>query len=179
MRAAVIDPRERDPVEIILTQGQGSGRTPASAFDAAMLDAGIGNYNLVRVGSAVPPGSAVTAAKYEPPSGQWGNRLYVVLASGVALITQTEMWAGIGWVQAKDGRGLLVRHTDPSQENVVNEIQTSLTDMVGRRKENFGPVRYILQHVKFINEPVCCLVAAVFGSEAWTTNENGVADAPR
>jgi pyruvoyl-dependent arginine decarboxylase (PvlArgDC) len=160
-------------VEIIITQGQGLGHTPASALDAALLDAGIGNFNLVRTGSAIPPGSVVTAVKYSAARGQWGNRLYVLTASGVALVSQTEMWAGIGWVQAGDGRGLLVRHTDPSQENVVNEIQTTLRDLVGTRKEKFGPVRYVVQHVKCIEEPVCCLVAAVFRSESWRGNETG------
>ena len=162
-------------MEIIVTQGQGSGHTPTSAFDSALLNAGIGNYNIVRMSAAIPPGATVTVQRYEPPRGQWGQLLYAVLASGVALVAQTEMWAGIGWTQADDGRGLMVRHIDPSQENVVNEIQSALHDMAAGRKEKFGPVRYILQHVKCIEEPVCCLVAAVFQSEGW---KNGAADSP-
>jgi arginine decarboxylase len=165
--------KERTLVDIVVTQGQGTGRTPTSAFDAALLDAGIGNYNLVRTGSAIPPGSSVTATRFEPARGQWGNRLYVTLASGVAIVAHTEMWAGVGWVQASDGRGLLVRHSDSSQENVVNEIQTALNDMAGMRKDKFGPVRYVLQHVKCLEEPVCAVVAAVFRAEAWLGNGNG------
>ncbi len=160
-------------MEIVVTQGQGTGRTPASAFDAALLDAGIGNYNVVRVSAAVPPGAVVTVAKYLPAPGEWGYRLYAVVASGVTLVAHTEMWAGIGWIQAGDGRGLLVRHTDPSQENVVNEIQLALRDMAAVRKEKFDPIRYVVQHVKCLENPVCCLVAAVFRSEEW---KNGAPD---
>jgi arginine decarboxylase len=166
---------ERAPVEIIVTQGQGAGHTPTSALDAALLDAGIGNFNLVRMAGAIPPGATVTATKYDAARGHWGYRLFVVMASGVALVAQTEMWAGIGWMQANDGRGLLVRHTDPSQENVVNEIQAALRDMGATRKDKFGPVRYILQHVRCLDEPVCCLVAAVFRSDGW---RNGTVDSP-
>jgi arginine decarboxylase len=162
-------------VEIIVTQGQGTGHTPTSAFDAALQNAGIADFNLVRMAGAIPPGSLLTATKYEAARGQWGNRLYAVLASGVVLVAQTEMWAGIGWIQAGDGRGLLVRHTDPSQENVINEIQAALRDMAGTRKEKFGPIRYILQHARCVDDPACCLVAAVFRSEGW---KNGAADSP-
>jgi arginine decarboxylase len=167
------DVRERESVEIIVTQGQGTGHTSTSALDAALIDAGIGDLNLVPISAAIPAGATVTAAKYEAPRGQWGNRLYAVVATGVALAAQTEMWAGLGWIQANDGRGLLVRHTDPSRENVVNEIRASLHDMASIRKEKFGPVRYTLQHVKCVEEPVCCLVAAIFSNEGW---KNGVAD---
>lgn len=90
-------------------------------------------------------------------------------------MAQTEMRSGLGWIQANDGRGLLVRDTGPSQENMANEIQTSRHDMASIRKEKFGPVRYILQHVKCVEESVCCLVAAVFRSEG---GKNGVADSP-
>ncbi len=39
-----------------LVAGVGSGSTPLGAFDAALLNAGVGNYNLVRMSSILPPG---------------------------------------------------------------------------------------------------------------------------
>lgn len=160
-------------MEIIITQGHGAGHTPASAFDAALLDAGIGNFNLVHIGSAIPPSSVVTATKYKAPRGQWGHRLYVVLASGLVQAPQPQIWAGLGWMQAGDGRGLFVGHSGVSQESVVGEIQASLEDLARARREKFGPIRYVLQHAEYVEEPACALVAAVFRGEAWRGNGNG------
>jgi hypothetical protein len=62
------------------------------------------------------------------------------VAGRLAPVAQTAMEVSIGWVHAGVGRGLFVRHTDPSRENVVDTIQTSLKNMAARRKEKFGPL---------------------------------------
>lgn len=43
------------PSKFTLVVGSGEGTTPLNAFDAALLDAGIGNLNLIRVSSILPP----------------------------------------------------------------------------------------------------------------------------
>jgi arginine decarboxylase len=45
------------PSKFDLVVGSGEGATPLNSFDAALLDAGIGNLNLVRVSSILPPGA--------------------------------------------------------------------------------------------------------------------------
>lgn len=47
------------PQRVILTAGKGIGSTPLTAFDAALLDAGIGDFNLVQVSSIVPADAQV------------------------------------------------------------------------------------------------------------------------
>ena len=163
-------------MRIRVTEGVGTGPTELSAFDQALVRGGIANYNLIYLSSVLPPGSDVSfSTRPKEPEGRWGDRLYVVMAQNRTSLRNQEVWAGIGWVQAADGRGLFVRHTDPSQENVVDMIQTSLGDMTAARKEKFGPTRFILQSAKFQEHPACCLVAAVFRSEGW---RNGGAESP-
>ncbi len=41
----------------IIVAGSGSGRTHLNAFDAALHDAGISRYNLIKVSSILPPGA--------------------------------------------------------------------------------------------------------------------------
>lgn len=48
------------PRHVILTAGSGTGSTRLTAFDAALLDAGMGDLNLVQVSSIVPAGAEVT-----------------------------------------------------------------------------------------------------------------------
>lgn len=45
-----------DPTEFFVVSGTGEGRTQLNAFDHALLDAGIGDTNIVRMSSIVPPG---------------------------------------------------------------------------------------------------------------------------
>lgn len=45
------------PSKFTLVVGCGEGGAPLNAFDSALLDAGIGNLNLIRVSSILPPGA--------------------------------------------------------------------------------------------------------------------------
>ncbi len=53
----------------MLTTGRGEGDTALTAFDAALLDAGLGNYNLVKMSSIMPPGARPSSRLHEemPP----------------------------------------------------------------------------------------------------------------
>ncbi|HHV35270.1 MAG TPA: arginine decarboxylase, pyruvoyl-dependent [Syntrophomonadaceae bacterium] len=50
------------PSKFTLVAGHGEGMTPLNSFDAALLDAGIGNLNLVRVSSILPPRAQLSPA---------------------------------------------------------------------------------------------------------------------
>jgi arginine decarboxylase len=45
-------------LEIQVTTGTGEGPTPLAAFDAALLDAGVANYNLILLSSVIPAGAS-------------------------------------------------------------------------------------------------------------------------
>jgi pyruvoyl-dependent arginine decarboxylase len=46
-------------MEIPIVAGFGRGETGLSAFDAALGDSGVLNYNLIRLSSVIPPCSTV------------------------------------------------------------------------------------------------------------------------
>lgn len=86
--------------------GSGTGPTKLAAYDAALADAGVENYNLVTVSSVVPGGVPVEATETAPDLGPIGNRLTVVEAcatvAGAASAT-----AALGWCRRPDdGPGL-------------------------------------------------------------------------
>lgn len=43
------------PKKVTIVSGRGMGKSPLTAFDMALLDAGIGNLNLIKVSSILPP----------------------------------------------------------------------------------------------------------------------------
>ena len=45
------------PTCYFLTAGRGEASTELNAFDAALLDAGVGDTNLIKMSSILPPGA--------------------------------------------------------------------------------------------------------------------------
>lgn len=155
-------------MKIYVTSGQGTGSTKLSAFDAALHNAGIANYNLIRLSSVIPVGSEIEIRQLDGNgSDEFGYRLYVVYAEKRETQKGKEAWAGIGWVQGEDGRGLFVEHDGSNEEEVRALINNTLTDMVKYRKDSFGEIQSVVVGIKCVDRPVCAVVAAAYKSEGW------------
>lgn len=156
-------------MKIIVTSGTGKGLTPLAAFDAALFDAGISEYNLIKLSSIIPPRSSVEHSKfYHPENFAGGERLYVVIAHQIAQISGTEAWAGLGWVQEKhNGRGLFVEQSGSNKAVVEEEIAQTLTSMMKIRRRDYGNHQKEIKGIICNNEIVCAVVAAIYKSENW------------
>ncbi len=159
-------------MNIHIASGTGTGPTTLAAFDSALNDAGIANYNLLRLSSVIPPESSIvqhqdTIEKSILPGG-WGDRLYVVMAEQRVETPNEEAWAGIGWVQDKEtGKGLFVEHEGGSESKVRNDIEQSLASLMQTRGINFGPVQMQLVGKTCVDHPVCAMVVAVYQASDW------------
>ncbi|HEY4963800.1 MAG TPA: pyruvoyl-dependent arginine decarboxylase [Candidatus Saccharimonadales bacterium] len=158
-------------MDIHVASGIGTGPTKLSAFDAALNATGIANYNLIRLSSVIPPKSKIIVHKNghvgEKP-GQWGDRLYVVMAEMRVDTPNVEAWAGIGWVQEKEsGKGLFVEHEGNSEEAVKRDIQQSLEALMATRNVNFGKINMHVVGRVCTHHPVCALVVAMYKSSDW------------
>lgn len=162
-------------IEVI--RSSGTGPTTLAAFDAALIDAGIANFNLLRLSSVIPPDTEVVPAlgRATRATGEWGDRLYVVMAELRADRPGREAWAGIGWVQDEEsGKGLFVEHEAHSEHQVRNDIEQSLGALVaGRPDHRFGPVHSVVHGVRCEDQPACAMVTAVYESEPWSVDLRG------
>jgi len=156
-------------MNIIVTEGTGDGLTNLSAYDKALCQAGIGNYNLIRLSSVIPPNTAVCTKKYTPCEDEYGNRLYIVESSCIETIIGKEAWAGLGWITQNNdsGRGLFVEHYGSSEQEVKTLIEKSLESMKTYREEEHGDIYIKTTGITCKDKPVCALVAAVYKSEPW------------
>ena len=163
-------------MQIYVVAGKGYGKTNLSAFDAALKDAGIHNYNLVYLSSIIPPNSAVIKKNnHETPEDDFGRRLYVVKAEIRSSETGKAIAAGLGWYQSADGRGVFVEHTTKSgtvktaKEDLEDKITKSLKDLCAFRgyscKES--DFKMSISACKIRSKPACVLVAAVYTSDKW------------
>lgn len=154
---------------IQIASGTGKGHTMLAAFDAALHDAGVSNYNLIKLSSIIPPGSVIkTGGRIETQPGQWGDRLYVVMAEMRVGIPNKEAWAGIGWAQdKKTGKGFFVEHEGSNEKTVKRDIKATLEAMQGLRHVDFGEMHMEVVGRTCTHDPVCALVVAVFRAENW------------
>ncbi len=155
---------------IHLATGLGKGPTKLSAFDAALNDAGVANYNIIRLSSVIPPKTSIV--KFDKAlvnlPGNWGDRLYVVMAEMRVDTPNEEAWAGIGWVQEKDsGKGLFVEHEGYSEETVKRDIRQSLESLMATRNVDFGEIKMLVNGAVCKHLPVCALVVAVYQASNW------------
>jgi len=154
---------------IHLVQGVGEGSTSLAAFDAALLEAGIANFNLLVLSSVIPAGAFVVDSPFRASCDvAWGDRMFVVMAEQREVAQGVEAWAGLGWVQNEEtGAGLFVEHHGASRAQVEWTIEASLASMVKSRPLCFGPPHTSLAGTTCEDRPVCALVAAVYGTVGW------------
>jgi len=155
-------------MKIVITAGTGEGPTAVAAFDAALLHAGVENYNLILLSSIIPPGSTIERGTFVTPADEYGHRLYVVMARCDAQTAGNEAWAGVGWTQEPDsGRGLFVELHGSSKEVVQEAIEVTLESMQISRDRMYGPVHCEVTGITCRDKPVCAVVIAVYQSEGW------------
>jgi arginine decarboxylase len=146
----------------------GRGVTRLAAFDAALVSAGVADRNLIYLSSVLPPASLVEpVARVDQTPGDWGDRLYCVMAHAETAEPATEVWAGIGWMQDSSGRGLLVEHEAGDEVSVRDLVAASLGALGRNRGQEFPLSGTRIAGVRCAGEPVCALVVAVFESAAW------------
>lgn len=157
-------------MHISVTTGIGEGPTPLAAFDAALLNAGVANYNLLCLSSVIPAKSVIQRARYVTPSHEYGYRLYVVMSRHEEQLPGQSAWAGLGWTQEKDsGCGLFVEIHGSHRTHVEHQIQVTLQSMIRSRSFSYGTIESEIVGIECRNQPVCALVIAVYQSAGWDT----------
>lgn len=153
---------------IVLARGVGEGPTPLAAFDAALRDAGVANYNLIVLSSVIPPGAQVQRGRWHTPAAAWGQRLYVVLSQMREDRPGHEAHAGIGWVQdAGTGAGLFVELHDADADRLRADLRVTLQAMQAGRGVTLGPVQTEIVSARCVDGPVCALAIAVYAAAPW------------
>lgn len=153
---------------IVMARGVGRGPTALAAFDDALQDAGVANYNLIVLSSVIPPGSRIERRRWHTPPESWGQRLYCVLSQMREDRPGHEAHAGIGWVHdAAEGQGLFVELHDGDRHRLEADLHATLQHMQQRRGVALGPVHTEIVSARCDTQPVCALAIAVFASQAW------------
>lgn len=163
-------------MKIYITTGVGFGKTPLSAFDGALMDAGVMNFNLVVLSSVIPPSTEIVHEKMPVEDSEWGNKLYCVKAEMRSRQSGRFIGAALGWYQLEDGRGVFVEHEETGEvessveADLKEEVKRSIMDLCTNRNLEFNEekmgIKIRTTQVKDL--PASVIVVAAYKSEDWS-----------
>ena len=116
------------PTTYTFVTGASEGFTPLNAFDAALLDAGIGNTNLVKMSSIVPPRCrTVNIDQLSLPPGALVPTAYAAMESD---IPGSIICAAIaaGWSDNENYPGLIMEYHAQGHREDAEAIVRSMTE---------------------------------------------------
>ena len=145
--------------------GSGTGPTRMAAYDAALAEAGVENYNLVAVSSVIPAGVAVEPVGTAPDLGPAGTRLTVVEARATGA-GPTSVSAALGWVESvDDGPGLIYESAGKLAPGVVERRVREGLDAGGALRDwNLNdPVVHVQEATANSDEHAAAVVLAAYG----------------
>jgi arginine decarboxylase len=109
----------KTPTKFFLVSGSSEGFSLLNAFDGALLASGVGDTNLVRMSSILPPGCAeVKPAPVPMPQGALVPTAYASLCSDVPGDVISAAVA-IGIPEDTNRAGLIMEYSARAEENVV------------------------------------------------------------
>ena len=110
----------KTPTHYFLVSGASEGFTPLNAFDGALLQAGIGNTNIVKMSSIVPPHCIRIAPIALPP----GSLVPAAYASITSNVPGEIISAGVAVALPEDENqnGLIMEYSARGERHKIEEI---------------------------------------------------------
>lgn len=145
--------------------GTATGPTATAAYDAALAEANIHNYNLVTVSSVIPAGPPLEVVGTAPDLGPPGQRLTVVQSrrtvppgdSGAAV-------AGIGWARSESGPGIFYEGSGTDPNTVREAIRNGLAGGKRLRDWAFVDEETVIREAKADHDEfTTTVVVAIYG----------------
>jgi arginine decarboxylase len=155
--------------------GSATGPTATSAYDAALAEANVHNYNLVTVSSVLPAGPSLEVAGTAPDLGPAGNRLTVVQGrAGTRPGDPDRAVAGLGWARDESGRGIFYEAGGTDAGTVRETIRAGLREGQRLRDWSFVDSDLIVRDGTGDREThTATVVCAVYGQSTPIVSEPG------
>ena len=153
------------PNKIILASGVGFGTTEITAFDNALLKAGVGNYNLIKVSSIIPPNSQYEGNNLkllnEKPIGSLLPAVYTYTYSRRE--NQPILSAIMcGFPKDKNNNGVIFKYSGNSNPDEAKFILNQMLDEASKnRNTSYISREFIFAYSKNSNIYTCSLAVAL------------------
>jgi arginine decarboxylase len=144
------------PNVLWLTAGSAEGSTELNAFDNALLDAGIGNLNLIKVSSIVPKGARFLESAPTIEPGALVPTVYSIMTSDTAGET---VCAALGIGIGRDSHGMIFEYHANSREVAERVVRGMVEEGFARRSLPLERVTVTVAEHRV--ERLGCAIAAV------------------
>jgi len=138
----------RIPNAYFIVSGAGTGLSELNAFDCALLDSGLGNLNLVRMSSILPPG----ARRIGPYQISYGSLVPVAYASKISANVGETISAAVAVAFPTDKKlpGLIMEYSCANESAKIAEKQAikMATEGIKSRGWNVDRVESISREMK-------------------------------
>jgi arginine decarboxylase len=110
----------KTPTQYFLVSGASDGFTPLNAFDGALLKAGIGNTNIIKMSSIVPPHCQLIAPVPLPP-GALVPAAYAAITSDIPgeMISAA---VALAMTEDPDRPGLIMEYSSRGNREAIEKI---------------------------------------------------------
>ena len=114
------------------TSGTAEGSTPLNAFDNALLAAGIGNINLIKVSSIIPPAVEIVAM----PGIKPGAIVPTAYAAMTSEVPGEVIAAAVGWALPDDPTksGVIMEYHDKATREEAERMIVQMLDEAFRTR---------------------------------------------
>lgn len=144
------------PKRYFLTSASAEGNSMLTAFDKALLKANIGNVNLLRVSSILPP-EAELSSDLEIPSG---SLVPVAYASITSDIPEDKIAAAVAVGLSEDSFGVIMEYSGKcSRKEALEQVTGMVEEAFSTR--NMKLVEIKTSAVEHVVKDVGCAFAAV------------------
>ncbi len=141
-----------------LVSGAAEGGTELNAFDNALLAAGIGDVNLIKVSSILPPHVELRDAVPELPKGAF---VPVVYAERSSTVPGETIAVAIGTGRARDGFGVVMEAAGRSRAEAEAEVRAKIEEAFRVRSLELAEVRVVAAEHR-VERCGCVVAACVF-----------------
>lgn len=142
-----------------LVSGTGSGSTALNAFDNALYNAGVGNYNLIKVSSILPPMSM----EEKSVGGEAGGILPIAYGSKVNHEKGTQIIAAVavGIPQNQEEIGVIMEYSGFENEGQAEFIVKEMVrEAMCNRNIKIEDIKCITSSCS-VNSNFCCAFAGI------------------
>ena len=139
------------------TSGHAEGVTELNAFDNALLQAGIGNLNLIKLSSIVP--AHVTLLDHRPEDLTPGDLTPTVYTVKMSDTPGDIVAAAVGIGLRKDGHGMIFENTGGSRSAVEDTVRRMVREGFAQRGLELDELLVFSSEHKV--ERIGCAIAAV------------------
>jgi arginine decarboxylase len=138
------------------TSGAAEGITPLNAFDNALLRAGIGNLNLIKLSSVLP---AAAVRLTQPPAIAHGSLVPTVYTTRTGTTPGEVVAAAVGIGFQREGHGMIYECTGNSRAAVESQVRRMVEDSFVQRGYELHD--FLVASAEHRVESVGCALAAV------------------